>query len=104
LNAAAVLVQYVRSNIECTSEAFPDATALETLKMRQATCFGHANLLVALARAAGIPARRVDGLIYDVDRHLGPVFAYHSWVELWVGDWIPADSTAELAGVEARYI
>lgn len=62
-----------------------------------------ALLLVALARAAGLPARRVGGLLFkDGD------FLPHHWVEIWLGakeGWTPFDpTTAEAGHVGASHI
>lgn len=55
-----------------------------------------ALLLVALARAAGLPARTVGGLLYrDGD------FVPHHWAEIWLGKnegWFPFDPTTSEAG------
>lgn len=43
-------------------------------------------LFVALARAAGLPARPVAGLLLRDGR-----FYYHAWAEVYLGDWVPVD-------------
>lgn len=60
-------------------------SALETARSRQGDCTEHAVLLAALARAEGIPARVVSGLVY-ADRYGGRqhVFIPHAWVQAWV--------------------
>ena len=45
-------------------------------------------LYVALARAAGLPARPVAGLV-----ELGGRFYYHAWPEVHLGDWVAVDPT-----------
>ena len=45
-------------------------------------------LYVALARAAGIPARTAAGLLYAGGR-----FYYHAWAEVYLGDWVAVDPT-----------
>ncbi len=45
-------------------------------------------LYVALARAAGLPARPVAGLV-----ELGGRFYYHAWPEVYLGDWVAVDPT-----------
>jgi hypothetical protein len=55
-----------------------------------------ALLLVALARAAGLPARRVGGLVFQSGD-----FVPHHWVEIWLGaqeGWTPFDPTTNEAG------
>jgi transglutaminase-like putative cysteine protease len=69
-------------------------SALEVLRTRVGDCNEHTALLVALARAAGLPARVAVGLVY-----MQGAFYYHAWAELFVevgrgkGRWLPADPT-----------
>ena len=66
------------------------STAPDVLKTKSGDCGEHAVLLVALARAAGLPAREVVGLVYG--ESLG-AFAYHAWAEVWLGRWVALDPT-----------
>lgn len=73
--------------------------ALTALRLGEASCNGKGRLFVALARAAGIPARLVGGLLLEVGRKR----TSHQWVEAYVGGhWVPFDPTnhhfAELPG------
>ena len=43
---------------------------------------------VALARAAGIPARVAAGLAF-----LDGKFYYHAWPEIWLERWVAVDPT-----------
>jgi transglutaminase-like putative cysteine protease len=43
-------------------------------------------LFVALARAVGLPARPVAGLLWRDGR-----FYYHAWAEVYLGDWVAVD-------------
>ncbi len=61
--------------------------ALAVLQTRKGDCNEHTVLFNALARAAGIPARTVVGVVY-----LRGAFYYHAWSEVWLGDWISLDS------------
>jgi transglutaminase superfamily protein len=61
--------------------------ALEVLQTRKGDCNEHTVLFNALARAAGIPAKTVVGVVY-----LSGAFYYHAWSEVWVGDWVSLDS------------
>jgi transglutaminase-like putative cysteine protease len=65
-------------------------TASQVLARRAGDCTEHALLFVALARAAGIPAREVSGLVYmgdDIRR-----FGWHAWAEVDVGGrWLQVD-------------
>lgn len=60
--------------------------ALEVLRIKRGDCNEHAVLFNALARATGIPAKTVVGLVY-----LRGAFYYHAWSEIWLGRWISVD-------------
>lgn len=65
--------------------------ALEVLNSLEGDCTEHSILFIALARAAGLPAREVAGLIYvDEGR---PGFYFHQWAKVWIGKWIDVDPT-----------
>jgi transglutaminase/protease-like cytokinesis protein 3 len=61
--------------------------ALEVLQTRTGDCNEHTVLFNTLARAAGIPAKTVVGVVY-----LRGAFYYHAWSEIWLGDWVSLDS------------
>ena len=63
-------------------------SALHVLHTRRGDCNEHAQLFVALARAAGIPARIASGLAY-VDGK----FYYHAWPEIMLRGWVAVDPT-----------
>src|SRR6201991_1224092 len=70
------------------------ASALETVTTRRGDCTEHAVLLTAIARAMGIPARVVTGIVY-AERMGGAnrVFVPHAWTQAWInGRWISFDS------------
>lgn len=64
-----------------------EPTGLSTaLRLRRAGLEGKTALLVALARAAGYPARAVTGV--DLSR---PSLPAHTWAEVWRGGWQAVD-------------
>lgn len=64
------------------------ASATDVLAAGKGDCSEKSVLLVALARAAGLPSRAVAGLVYNGER-----FAGHMWTEIWLGhDWVPLDA------------
>lgn len=63
-------------------------SALGTLHRRSGDCNEHVQLYVAVARAAGIPARVAAGLAF-VDGK----FYYHAWPEVWLERWVAVDPT-----------
>jgi hypothetical protein len=70
------------------------ASALEVVDSREGDCTEYAVLLAAMARAQGIPARVISGMVY-ADRFAGGsrVFIPHEWVQAWVdGRWQSFDA------------
>ena len=77
-------------------------SALDVLQQRKAECQGHAYLYTALARAAGIPTRMVNGLVYS-EEFRG--FLYHSWAESFVAEhWQAVDPTFGQSAADATHI
>jgi transglutaminase-like putative cysteine protease len=85
------------------AEAFTNyETALDVLIHLKGDCTEHALLFVALCRAAGLPARRVSGLVYA-----GPAersFGMHAWAEVYVGQWVDVDPTLNQFPADATHI
>ena len=75
--------------------------ALEALKNpSQAICMEFTDLFIAIARAAGIPAREINGYAYTENTELQPLSlvadVLHAWPEYYdkeKGAWIPIDPT-----------
>lgn len=63
-------------------------SAVQVLRTRSGDCNEHTQLFVALARAAGIPARISTGLAY-----VNGKFYYHAWPEVRLRDWVAVDPT-----------
>jgi hypothetical protein len=85
--AARLLEEWVYRNVaRRPSGGMPSAA--HVLEQRQGDCNEHTVLYVALARAAGLPARTAAGLIY-----LNGRFYYHAWPEVYLGDWVAVDPT-----------
>ena len=73
-------------------------SAVETIRRRAGDCTEAAVLLAALGRAAGIPTRVANGLVYSRERYHGVsnVFMPHSWVLAFVdGRWRSFDLALE---------
>lgn len=66
----------------------PDAVSV--LKTMAGDCNEHAALFVALARAAGVPARVCVGLVLG-----GSKMYYHAWAMVWLGKWTSVDPTLD---------
>lgn len=66
----------------------------------QAICMEFTDLFIAIARAAGIPAREINGYAYTENKELQPLSlvndVLHAWPEYYDknrGAWIPVDPT-----------
>jgi transglutaminase-like putative cysteine protease len=81
------IVDWVYKNLE-KRPVLSVPNALEVLNHRVGDCNEHAVLLVALARAAGIPAQMEAGIVYQRGR-----FYYHAWNILYLGQWVTADAS-----------
>jgi transglutaminase-like putative cysteine protease len=66
----------------------------EVLELRAGVCQDFAHLLIAAARAMGVPARYVSGYIHVAGGE-GAASASHAWAEAWVPGrgWVGFDAT-----------
>jgi hypothetical protein len=64
--------------------------AMRAIREKEGDCDEHADLFIALARAADIPARRVVGHIYKKNESPEP----HAWAEAFLErhGWVPIDA------------
>jgi hypothetical protein len=90
--AARKLNLFVFESLKKTYGASSDR-ATDVLAARRGDCTEHSLLMTALARAAGIPARRVDGLVYSAVSDGVAALYWHEWVEVFVGEWVAMDPT-----------
>ena len=90
--AAKRIVAWVGSHMENAYGVSADR-ATDALRQMKGDCTEHSLLSEALLRAAGIPARRIDGLIYVMNDDGVPALYWHEWVEAWVGEWTDLDPT-----------
>jgi transglutaminase-like putative cysteine protease len=72
---------------------------VRVLETRSGDCNERTVLYVALARAAGLPARPVAGLLYRGGR-----FYYHAWPEVYLGDWVAVDPTLNEFPADAAHV
>jgi hypothetical protein len=99
--AAKKLNEWVRANMRSTFSA-RFTNALEVLENLEGDCTEHSVLFIALARAVGIPAREVAGLVYvDAGK---PAFYFHQWAKVWVGKWVDMDPTFGQTTVDVTHI
>jgi transglutaminase-like putative cysteine protease len=80
-------------------------SAREVLRTRVGDCNEHTALYVAMARAAGVPARIAVGLTF-----VKGAFYYHAWPEVYLeedrgrGDWLPVDPTLNQFPADATHL
>jgi transglutaminase-like putative cysteine protease len=99
IRAARLINAWVHNNLKKVPTAVvPDAVTVLTNK--QGACNEHSVLAAALARAVGLPAQVVVGLVYS-----GDGFYYHAWVTYWAGDrWFTGDPLMNLVPVDPTHI
>lgn len=97
--AAQKINRWVYENLE--KSLVDSVTAVDALRQRRGECQSHTYLFTALARAAGIPTRVVNGLVYS-NEYGG--FLYHAWPEVFVGQWRALDPTLGQDRVDATHI
>ncbi len=85
--AAELLTGWVYDNLE-KKITISVPSASQVLASLSGDCNEHTVLYVALARAAGLPARTAAGVVYLRGR-----FYYHAWPEVWLGEWVAVDPT-----------
>ncbi|MBK9518603.1 MAG: lasso peptide biosynthesis protein [Anaeromyxobacter sp.] len=91
--AALRLSEHVNRRLEKAYGASKDR-ASDVLAAGKGDCTEHAVLFVALARALGIPARQVHGLVYARYADGKDALYWHAWAELLSGgEWIALDPT-----------
>jgi transglutaminase-like putative cysteine protease len=89
---ATLIFNWVRDNINYSYYYDSQKGAVGTLTSGSANCCDHSHLVVALSRAAGLPARYVHGYCYFTSsgNWYGHVFA-----QIYVnGQWYNADATS----------
>ena len=86
------LFTWVRDNIQYKRYSNTRRGALKTLQSKKGNCVDQSHLLIALSRAAGIPARYVNG---GNCKFSSGYVAGHVWTQLYIKNkWIVADTTS----------
>jgi len=102
--AAVRLAEVVDRRVEQAYGASQDR-ASDVLASGKGDCTEHAVLFVALARALGIPARGVHGLVYARYADGKDALYWHAWAEvLSAGEWIAVDPTFGQPVADATHI
>lgn len=90
---ATAVYNYVRDKISYSNYNNTKKGAVKTLNDKTGNCVDQAHLLVALARASGIPARYVHG---SNCKFTSGLVCGHVWVQLLINDvWVVADPTSQ---------
>ena len=86
------IFNWVRDNIGYEKYRNTKKGALQTLKSKKGNCVDHAHLIVALSRAAGLPARYVNA---NNCKFTSGMVSGHVWAQVLVGNtWVVADATS----------
>ncbi|HTS78955.1 MAG TPA: transglutaminase domain-containing protein [Myxococcaceae bacterium] len=78
--------------------------ATDVLRTMRGDCTEHSLLSISLLRALGIPARRIDGVVYVQNADGVPALYWHEWVEAWVGTWTQLDPTFDQPVADATHL
>ena len=97
--AAEKLCQWVHTAITKKKVSGGLGSSLTALESLSGDCTEHTVLFIALARAAGIPARICSGIAFAQD-----AFYYHFWAEVYVGRWVQMDPTLGQTIADANHI
>ena len=97
--AAEKLCEWVHTAITEKKMSGGFGSSLTALESLSGDCTEHTVLFIALARAAGIPARICSGITFAKD-----AFYYHFWPEVYVGKWVQMDPTLGQTIADANHI
>ena len=97
--AAEKLSEWVHTAITDKKMSGGFGSSLTALESLSGDCTEHTVLFIALARAAGIPARICSGIVFAKD-----AFYYHFWPEVYVGRWVQMDPTLGQTITDANHI
>lgn len=85
----AAMVDWLRQHLTYEQGSDANTTAIDTLVARRGVCRDYSHLLIALARAADIPARMVGAYAWALQPE-----DFHAVVEVWLdGGWRLVDPT-----------
>ena len=97
--AAELLARWVHASVQRVAPSGGVPSAVKVLENRRGDCNEFTTLYVALARAAGLPARTVAGLLYVNGR-----FYYHAWPEVYLSDWVAVDPLFDQFPADAAHV
>ena len=95
------IAKFVYKHISSKNYDHGNMSASEVLRKKSGDCTEHSALFAALARAAGIPAKMVYGVVMDPNGE----FFFHNWNEVFAdGTWITVDSTFNMERADSSRI
>ena len=97
--SAQKLCRWVYESIHDKNLKVGFGSASQTLESLEGDCTEHTVLMIAMARAVGIPARVCAGLVFQRD-----AFYYHFWPEVYVGKWVAMEPTLGQIQADANHI
>lgn len=97
------LAIWVNQNIAYDLDAIHNPKdPLFILDSRKGVCSDLSSLFVSLCRSIGYPARYVNGFAYSSE---DSSWVAHSWAEVYLGKWVPADPTwLEVGRLDAAHV
>ena len=96
------LVKFVHNYIAPTYEG-SQPNVFDLMNRKKGDCKSYALLFTNLARASGLPAREVMGLLYVGDGQ--KAFGGHAWNEVVLdGVWVPIDATFDETEIDATHL
>ena len=98
--AARRILEWVYNHMEGIERNVTFKSALEVLDTMEGTCSEYTVLFMALARAAGIPARGCVGLLPISGTDLG----LHMWAQVYLDGWMDVDPSWNQMPADATHI
>lgn len=92
------LTHWVAASVRDDTTSALSGTA-GVLNRRRGDCNARVQIFVAMARALGVPARPVAGLLRSGGR-----FYYHAWAEVYLGNWVAVDPTSDQLPADAAHV
>lgn len=96
------ITRWVSQRMEGSQGTSADRT-LDVLRQMKGDNTEFALLALSLMRAAGIPAKYVEGLAYQKGSDDVPVLVWYRWVAAYVGEWVYVDPTRGQTVVDATH-
>lgn len=105
---ADALRKFVTDYVEDKSLDVGFASASEVARNKSGDCSEHGVLLAALARAAGLPARGVSGIVQIPEGYAEghtAAFGYHMWAQVNIGgQWVDIDAALRQTDCDPTHV